>query len=139
MADIGAISGLAAAVVAIGGLFGTSLRVNRQTTTVNNYRETALSWEAKARAQESELAELREQNAELLSRVGKQDGEISSLRDLVTGRQALLDIQADIRNAAEELAQMAIPRRDFDEWRNEVRAQLAEIREHLGGSGSRPA
>lgn len=146
MADVGAIAGVAGAVVAVGGLLGTSLRVGRQQTTVNNYREAALSWEAKSRAQDSksaeqeaEIADLRTQNAELLTRITKQESEMASLRDLVTGRQALIDIQTDIRKTAESLAHQAISRGDFDEWREEVRTQLAEIRRRLDGPGGQLA
>jgi chromosome segregation ATPase len=137
--DIGAISGVAAAVIAVGSLAGTSLRVGRQQTTVNNYRETALSWEAKARAQAAEIDELKAQNTDLLAKVTKQEGEMASLRDLVTGRQALLDIQADIHKTAEDLAHQTISRGDFNEWREEVRTQLAEIRRRLDGPGGQAA
>lgn len=118
--SIGAIAGIIGVIVAIGSLLGTSMRVGRQTATVNNYREAAQSWEAKARSQGSEITDLKAKTLALEKASSAQIAEIQVLKDMVTGRQAIEELKGTIA----DLESKMITQADFDAWQQEVRSRL---------------
>jgi uncharacterized protein YlxW (UPF0749 family) len=102
-------SGLITAIVAIVGLaitvaavFG-SFRVARNTQTTSLYRETALAWEAKARAQEAEIHELQERDTEKDKRIATLQARVEVLQDTVTGRAALESLQTMVAHTHAQL------------------------------------
>lgn len=128
--SLGAIAGLLGLVIAAGTLLGTSLRVGRQTATVSNYREAAQSWEAKARSQESEISDLQAKVLALEQAKGTQDAEIRVLRDMVTGRQALGELQQMIQQTVDGLRSELVTKSDFTGWQSEIRSRLDGMSAH---------
>jgi hypothetical protein len=128
--SIGAIAGVLGLIIAAGTLLGTSLRVGRQTATVSNYREAAQSWESKARAQESEISDLQAKVLALEQAKGAQDAEIRVLRDMVTGRSALADLQQAIQQSVDGLRAELITKTEFAGWQKEVRGRLDRMESH---------
>lgn len=95
LGDLGTIGGLLGLLIVIAGVIGAAFRVSRNTQTVANYRESAQAWEAKAKVQESEISDLKEQVSDLQARESEKDitiaamkEQISGLRDLLTNRAA---------------------------------------------------
>ena len=118
---IGTIAGVLGVIIAVGTLLGTAMRVGRQTTTVNNYREAAQSWEAKARAQESEIADLQAKVVVLEQARAGQDKEIQVLRDMVTGRTAIAELTVALKEV--------VTKAEFAAWQAEVRSRLEKQEE----------
>jgi predicted nucleic acid-binding Zn-ribbon protein len=79
-------------IMAVAGVIG-SWRAAKNTGALNLYRETAQAWEGKARAQDSEMDDLREQVGRLETHVREKDqqlaeqaGRIQVLQDTLTGK-----------------------------------------------------
>lgn len=104
------------AVVGVGGTW----RASRSTSALNQYRETARAWEAKATAQSMQLKDLETGSAEKDQRIAELEGKVAVLQDSLTGRVAWEILEAKI---AEALALMS-------DTRTEVRQvhQLLEDR-----------
>jgi hypothetical protein len=128
--SLGAIAGVLGLIIAAGTLLGTSLRVGRQTATVSNYREAAQSWESKARAQESEISDLQAKVLALENSKAAQDAEIRVLRDMVTGRSALAELQQTIQQTVDGLRSELITKPEFSSWQTEVRGRLDRMSAH---------
>jgi chromosome segregation ATPase len=122
--DIGAIAGITGAIIAVGTLLGTSLRVGSQTATINRYREAAQSWEARAGGLEAEQTDLlrkydhlQHSYDQLHEQNQQQAAELTVLRDLVTGAHALTELKGDI----EHLIQGLVTKDQFSAWQVEAR------------------
>jgi hypothetical protein len=80
------------AIVAVIGLlvgaanvFGT-FRVSRNQSAVSGYRDAAAGWEAKARAQEVQIVDLRTVLATANAKIDAQEQRINMLQDMVTSK-----------------------------------------------------
>jgi predicted RNase H-like nuclease (RuvC/YqgF family) len=103
-------------------------KVSKNTTALTQYRETAQAWEGKARAQETEITDLRHEVAELqvqMTEKGKENaeltGRVSVLQDALTGKASWDILESRIGEALSIAG----------ETRTEVRA----IHEMLIGKG----
>jgi hypothetical protein len=141
------------AVIAIIGLLitaatvvGGSFRVGRNTQTVSNYREAALSWEASAKALEAQVHQFEEQLAERDvharevetgfeaqlaekdARIHELEGRLTTLQDVVTGKSAVEALTVEMRAVVTGLDTV---KGHVDQ----VHLDLAAIRESLSGGG----
>jgi hypothetical protein len=87
-------SGIVLAVLAVfsfafgvAGVIG-SWRVARNSTIVTQYRETALAWEAKAKVQDVEIADLKTADTANVQRIAELTGKVAVLQDTLTGKMA---------------------------------------------------
>lgn len=111
-------------LIVVAGILGAAFRTSRNVQSIANYRDAAQSWEARANAQERELAEQAHQiegcnhKIELMQLdISRKDQQISSLqtqitdlRDLLTGRAAFESLTEKI---SESLALNAENRKDI--------------------------
>jgi peptidoglycan hydrolase CwlO-like protein len=119
--SVGSLLGL---LIVVTGILGAAFRTSRNVSTINNYRDAAQSWEARANAQEQELAGQQTQidacNAQiegLHREVGDKDkqidmlqAQITSLRELLSGRAAFESLSEKISEALQLAAEQ---RRDM--------------------------
>lgn len=84
--------GIVGLLVATANVLG-SFRTSRNTTTVAGYRDAAQAWEAKAKAQEGEIIDLRSSLAEANVKIDGQERRIQMLQDMVTSK-ALIEALA---------------------------------------------
>jgi hypothetical protein len=101
----------------VAGVVG-SWRVARNSTIVTQYRETALAWEAKAKVQDVEIADLKAAGTANVQRIAELNGKVSVLQDTLTGKMAWDVLE---RKLAEALDLAASTRAD-------VRALSEQIR-----------
>lgn len=126
-------SGLVSAVVAIMGFLVTgavvfgSWRVSRNTTATQQYRDTALAWEGKARAQDAEISDLKQALAAKDSQIADLSARVAVLQDTVTGKSALEILEA--RSA--EMLQMSAEVRTVVRANTEI---LADLRDKMAGT-----
>jgi hypothetical protein len=81
-------------------------KVSKNTTALTQYRETAQAWEGKARAQETEITDLRHEVGELqlqMAEKGKENaeltGRVSVLQDALTGKASWDILESRISEA----------------------------------------
>jgi hypothetical protein len=121
------IVGVLGTVIAIGTLLGVALRVGRNTQTVNNYRESAQAWEAKARVQEDTINGQKEQISDLQHQVGELQGKLAVLSELVTGKAILEDLAREVLEAVNSVKVNAIDREVFETWQVEIRRDMRRL------------
>lgn len=126
LSAIVAIGSLIGLLIVIAGVLGAAFRTSRNVTTISNYREAAQSWETRAGAQETELAdqartiEHQQQQLDALTaklvekdtQIAALQAQVSSLRDLIAGRATFEALDTKI---AEVLATTGENRRDLRE------------------------
>ena len=85
---------LISVLLAVAGGIGTwaALRVGRNAQVINNFRTTAESWQAVAESQQTELDEVKTENAALRKQLAEVQGKVTVLTDLV--RSALTSMAA---------------------------------------------
>jgi predicted RNase H-like nuclease (RuvC/YqgF family) len=80
-------------VVILGGIGSVAAyRVSKNTDTVKNYKETAQSWKERSESQEAEITELKAKMAERDQHIAQLEGQLHTLRDVVTGRTAVTEL-----------------------------------------------
>jgi hypothetical protein len=121
------IVGVLGTVIAIGTLLGVALRVGRNTQTVNNYRESAQAWEAKARVQEDTINAQKEQISDLQHQVGELTGKLAVLSELVTGKAVLEELARDVQEAVQSIKVSVLDRETFEAWKEELRGDVTKI------------
>lgn len=112
-------------LITAGGLIGVSMRVGRNSQTVANYREAAQSWEAKAKAQEGQLEELKEADAAKASQITELTAKVQLLQDMVTGKTAIEQLAAQVAETFQRIDERLIGRDVFDAKFEELRAEIA--------------
>jgi predicted RNase H-like nuclease (RuvC/YqgF family) len=127
------ILGLFGTIIAVGTLLGVALRVGKNTQTVNNYRESAQAWEAKAKVQENTIEDQKSQITTLQHEVGELRGKIAVLSDLVTGKEVLETLAREIMGAVEGIRSNVLDRETFENWQSEIRTDFKKL---LEGTGS---
>jgi predicted negative regulator of RcsB-dependent stress response len=121
------IVGVLGTVIAIGTLLGVALRVGRNTQTVNNYRESAQAWEAKARVQEDTIESQKKQISDLQHQVGELTGKLAVLSELVTGKAVLEELARDVQEAVQSIKVSVLDRETFEAWKEELRGDVTKI------------
>ncbi|MHB1954993.1 MAG: hypothetical protein ACYCOU_14750 [Sulfobacillus sp.] len=122
------IAGLLGFFIAAGSLLGLSIRVGRNTSTVNNYRESALSWEAKSKAQESEIADLQNANAALEMQINGLKAKQQVLEELVTGKAAIEALSNQILTVVSGMKSALVNEEVARGWYTDLSNQLASLR-----------
>jgi predicted nucleic acid-binding Zn-ribbon protein len=61
-------------------------KVSKNTTALTQYRETAQAWEGKARAQETEISDLKESDHKKDTKIAELEGKVQVLQDALTGK-----------------------------------------------------
>lgn len=129
--DLPGYAGILAFVIALGTLLGVSLRSGRQTSTINNYREAANSWEMKANAQEGQIKDLNAQVLDLQKENAALHSEVATLKDLVTGRAALTEVTAQLGVAVAGIENLVTTQQSMARWQDEVRHRIDKLEELL--------
>jgi len=129
--DLPGYAGILGFVIALGTLLGVSLRAGRQTSTINNYREAASSWEMKANAQEGQIKDLNAQVLDLQKENAALHSEVATLKDLVTGRAALTEVTAQLSVAVNGIENLVTTQASFARWQDEIRARIDALEAHL--------
>lgn len=111
------------AVLTVMGLAGGSFRVSRNTQTVANYREAALSWEAKADAQEKDIELLRAALIEKDRQIAELQGRVVVLQDMVTAAPAIEHLATTMADVVTRM----------DTRGAEVLAQIGQLRGEVRG------
>jgi hypothetical protein len=93
-----AILAFATFVFAIVGVAGT-WRAARSTSALNQYRDTAQAWEAKASAQAMQIKDLETDAAKKDRQIAELEGKVMVLQDSLTGRVAWEILEAKITEA----------------------------------------
>lgn len=102
-------------LVVVAGILGAAFRTSRNVQSIANYRDAAQSWEARANAQEQELAQqatqidncnhqlelLRQELSAKDKQVESLQEQITSLRELLTGRAAFESLTGKISEAVQ--------------------------------------
>lgn len=105
-----AVGSLIGLLVVVAGILGAAFRTSRNVQTITNYRDAAQSWEARANAQEQELADqqhqitnqqtqiegLTKQLADKDRQLDMLQEQIVSLRELLSGRAEFASLQGQI-------------------------------------------
>ena len=108
--SVGSLLGL---LIVVTGILGAAFRTSRNVSTISNYRDAAQSWEARANAQEQELASQQTQinacnteieglHREVADKNKQLDGlqsQITSLRELLSGRAAFEKLAEQFQQA----------------------------------------
>jgi hypothetical protein len=117
-------TGILSFVIAVGVLLGTAWRVGKNTQTVNNYRESALSWETKARAQESELSDVRDQLGDAINQLQEMQGKVHVLEEVASGRAALEAMATQITTL---VSSQLVGKEEFVKWQSESRSYMEKV------------
>lgn len=123
LGDLGTIAGLVGLFVVVAGVIGAAFRVSRNTQTVANYRESAQAWEAKAKVQESEISDLKEQVGDLQAREAEKDVTIAAMQEQITGLRDLLTNRASFDVLDQRTSEMLVL---ANETRHDVRRLLED-------------
>ena len=72
-------------MLAVAGALGTfaAMRVGKHAQVIKNFEDAAKSWREKAEAQESDIGQLKAENAQLDQEVSELRGQVSVLREIV--------------------------------------------------------
>jgi chromosome segregation ATPase len=142
--NILAIVALVGLLITAATVIGGSFRVSRNTQTVSNYREAALSWESQSKALEAQVRLFEEQLAEREvhartmesqfeaqlaekdARIHELEGRLTTLQDVVTGKAAVEALTVEMRSVVQAVDTV---KGHVDQ----VHLDLAAIRETLSG------
>jgi hypothetical protein len=94
--DILAWAGVLSLLLTVVAILAASFKTSRNTVSMSNYRDAAQSWEAKSKAQDIEIAELKEKVANMVTDNTRLSAQIGELRDLVTGRAEWAQLRQDM-------------------------------------------
>lgn len=128
--SVGSLAGYAGVlgfVVAVAALAGTAWRVGKNTQTVNNYRESAQSWEARAKSYEEDLADVTAKNEDFQRQISEMQGKIHILEEVASGRAAMEALTTQITETVKELRLTLVTKDDFTAWQRESRQALAAL------------
>jgi chromosome segregation ATPase len=141
--NILAIVALVGLLITAATVIGGSFRVSRNTQTVSNYREAALSWESQSKALEAQVrlfeeqlaerdahartveSQFEAQLAEKDARIHELEGRLTTLQDVVTGKAAVEALTTEMRSVRTGL--------------DAVKGDVAAIRETLSGGNHHEA
>jgi Tfp pilus assembly protein PilX len=127
-------------LIAAAGVVGGQYRISRNKVAIDITKEIAEAWEAKARQQETQIADLEREaqvtKTETTAALAAKDAEIAAvkarlevLQDMVTGRSAIDELKADHHllqvKVAETLAQVGAARTDIRELAAAVEGKAA--------------
>lgn len=99
-------------------------RISRNTATVNNFRDSALSWETKSKSQDEEIEKLHRDLAARDREVSDLQGRVGTLQDMVTGKSAVEELTSSMTQL------VAL----FDTRLTEALAHSAETRAEIRGN-----
>jgi uncharacterized membrane protein len=121
------IVGILAFIIIAFTLAGTALRVGKNTQTTNNYRDSALSWETKAKAQEGQIGDLENKLGDTQRELQELRGKVQILEEIASGRAAMEAMAGSISAMVSEFGNNLISREDFTRWQIEIRQSLEKI------------
>lgn len=118
---------LVGTAVTVASVFGT-FRMSRNTSAITGYRDAASSWEAKAKAQEVEIADLQARLDAANASIEALNQRVTMLSDIVTSRTLVEALAHSLE------AHHATAMAKAEELSTEVRTLESVIRHMAGGT-----